>query len=260
MADRDTTGTGGPNRKASAPTDRLHDHSDRANRDRGPDRSADLDRMAAEARDTVEHGFNAQGRIRSLLEQQTHRAADQLGGVANALRKAAEQLSEENNGTAARYADQAADRVGRVADLLRESTVDDMVNGVERFARRQPEVFVGAAFTLGFLAARFLKSSGERRGGPASAGDARFQDARFQGGPSYQPGPRVTGRAGHTNAATAAAAAAHTTGAVSAPVDGPASKIPASPAFASSTPASQTPAAKLGSAPSGTGKPQDSRP
>ncbi|WP_247895887.1 hypothetical protein [Azospirillum brasilense] len=123
-----------------------------------------MNRMAGEAadagRDTLEA---AQGRIRSLLEMQTDRAADQLGSVANALHKAAEQLNEENNGTAAHYAGQAADRVERVADMLRNSTMDDMVGQVERFARRQPEVFVGAAFAVGFLFARFVKSSGERR-------------------------------------------------------------------------------------------------
>ena len=126
--------------------------------------SGDISRTADEAtqggRDSV---GSAQGRIRSLLEQQGHRAADQLGSVANALHKAAEQLNEENNGTAARYADQAADRVEQVADMLRNSSVDDMVGQVERFARRQPEVFVGAAFAVGFLFARFVKSSGERR-------------------------------------------------------------------------------------------------
>jgi HRD ubiquitin ligase complex, ER membrane component len=140
--------------------------NDRATSDRSAtDRmTGDVSRMTDEAtqagRDSV---GSAQGRIRSLLEQQGHRAADQLGSVANALHKAAEQLNEENNGTAARYADQAADRVEQVADMLRHSSVDDMVGQVERFARRQPEVFVGAAFAVGFLFARFIKSSGDRR-------------------------------------------------------------------------------------------------
>ena len=140
--------------------------NDRSTNDRSASErmSGDLSRMTDEAtqagRDSV---GSAQGRIRSLLEQQGHRAADQLGSVANALHKAAEQLNEENNGTAARYADQAADRVEQVADMLRNSSVDDMVGQVERFARRQPEVFVGAAFAVGFLFARFIKSSGDRR-------------------------------------------------------------------------------------------------
>ncbi|WP_353859546.1 hypothetical protein [Azospirillum formosense] len=165
MADRDTLGTGEPNRKTPDP---MADRG--ANTGMGNDRSQnrgsshDINRMAGEAADAGRNTLgDAQGRIRSLLEMQTDRAADQLGSVANALHKAAEQLNDENNGTAAHYAGQAADRVERVADMLRNSTVDDMVGQVERFARRQPEVFVGAAFAVGFLFARFVKSSGERR-------------------------------------------------------------------------------------------------
>lgn len=123
----------------------------------------------------------AKGRVRALFEQQTHRAADQLTGVAHALHSAADQLKDENNGTAARYAGQAAERVEEVADLIRNSTVDDVVDRVEGFARRQPELFLGAAFAAGFLFARFVKSSGERRqqsgsrGGSSSyAGSARY--------------------------------------------------------------------------------------
>ncbi|KAA0685860.1 hypothetical protein [Azospirillum brasilense] len=184
MADRDTLGTGEPNRKSPDPMANRG-----ANTGMGGDRSQnkgssdDLNRMAGEAtdagRDTIDA---AQGRIRSLLEMQTGRAADQLGSVANALHKAAEQLNEENNGTAAHYAGQAADRVERVADMLRNSTVDDMVGQVERFARRQPEVFVGAAFAVGFLFARFVKSSGERRFRGASSSHLTGGYSRYDRG------------------------------------------------------------------------------
>ena len=173
---KDQNSTGQPNASSQQAAGQHDDMGRMSNTDRNPDSnnsmgnnstdrtSGDVSRMAGDAtqagRDSI---HSAQGRIRSLLEQQSHRAADQLGSVANALHKAAEQLSDENNGTAAHYAGQAADRVEQVADMLRNSTVDDMVGQVERFARRQPEVFVGAAFAVGFLFARFVKSSGERR-------------------------------------------------------------------------------------------------
>lgn len=172
MEDRDTPGTGGPNRKASDPMGRntmnqsgmgQSNNANPGNMNAG-NRGSDIGRMTEEAGEAGRQSLgSAQTRIRSMLEQQTHRAADQLGGVAHALHKAAEQLSHENNGVAARYADQAAERVGQVADMLRNSTMDDMVGQVERFARRQPEVFIGAAFAVGFMVARFVKSSGERR-------------------------------------------------------------------------------------------------
>ncbi len=155
MAERDTTGTGG-----SGTPDNKTDLKQTLGRTAGEAVNQTVDQAMEAGRQTV---GSAQGRIRSLLEQQTDRAADQLGGVASALHKAAEQLDAENNGTAAQYAVQAAGRVEQVADLLRHSSLDDIVSEVEGFARRQPEVFIGAAFAVGFLAARFIKSSGERR-------------------------------------------------------------------------------------------------
>lgn len=165
MADRDTTGTGGP----SITPPNINPRGRTSPPNSGPTGTVEgLKQSLGNAADSAmdsgrEAAGSAQGRIRSLLEQQTDRAADQLGGVATALHKAADQLNSENSGTAAQYAEQAAGRVERVADLLRHSSLDDMVGEVEGFARRQPELFIGGAFALGFLAARFVKSSGERR-------------------------------------------------------------------------------------------------
>jgi hypothetical protein len=104
---------------------------------------------------------SARTRVRALFEQQADRAADQLGSVAQALHRAAQQLDTENQGSAARFADGAAQRVEDMAGLLRNGSVDDAMAQVQGFARRQPEVFVGGAFALGFLFSRFIKSSGE---------------------------------------------------------------------------------------------------
>ena len=147
MENRDASGIGEPHRSKT-----VEDVKTSANR---------IGETAAES--GREQLGAATGRVRALFEQQTHRAADQLTGVAHALHSAADQLKDENNGTAARYAGQAAERVEEVADLIRNSTVDDVVDRVETFARRQPEMFLGAAFAAGFLFARFIKSSGERR-------------------------------------------------------------------------------------------------
>ena len=179
MPNRDMTGTGGPNPTGSTTGSSTAGSSQTGNFAAGSSTTGNstsggrsgvedikktVNRAADDAMATGRETLgNAQGRIRSLLEQQTGRAADQLGGVANALHKAAEQLNEENGGVVADYAEQAASRVERVADMLRDANVDDIVGEVEGFARRQPEVFIGAAFAVGFLAARFIKSSGERR-------------------------------------------------------------------------------------------------
>jgi hypothetical protein len=203
MPNRDMTGTGGPNPTGSTTGSSTAGSSTAGSSTIGNSTSGgrsgveDIKKTVNRAADDAmapgrETLGNAQGRIRSLLEQQTGRAADQLGGVANALHKAAEQLNEENGGVVADYAEQAASRVERVADMLRDANVDDIVGEVEGFARRQPEVFIGAAFAVGFLAARFIKSSGERRMHRASTslrGNAHpSQSVRTARGSAYDTG------------------------------------------------------------------------
>lgn len=88
--------------------------------------------------------------------------AASLRTMADALHQAAHRLDEGGSGLAARYAERAADEVDRFADRLKDASVQDMLHEAERFARRRPEVFVGLAAAAGFLAVRFLKSSGPR--------------------------------------------------------------------------------------------------
>ncbi|WP_042697688.1 hypothetical protein [Azospirillum sp. B506] len=205
MPNSDMTGTGGPNQTGSATGSSATGRSTAGSSSTGNapagnfagDSVDEMKKTVNQAADDVmstgrETLGNAQGRIRSLLEQQTGRAADQLGGVANALHKAAEQMNEENGGVVADYAEQAASRVERVADMLRDASVDDIVGEVEGFARRQPEVFIGAAFAVGFLAARFIKSSSDRRMHRASTslrGNAHpSQTVRTARGSAYDTG------------------------------------------------------------------------
>jgi len=104
----------------------------------------------------------ARSRARSAFEHQQHRVADSIGSVAQALHQAANQLNEQNQDVAARYTDTAAERIERFADSLRDRNVDELVSQAEQYARRQPELFVGGAIALGFVLARFLRTSGNR--------------------------------------------------------------------------------------------------
>jgi hypothetical protein len=105
-------------------------------------------------------------KVASRLDTQKDRAAEGLGSVARALRQTSDQLREQNPGAAIpEYISSAANQVGRLSGYLRSTNTRDIVNGVEQFARQQPALFVGGAFMLGLLGARFLKSSGQ----PSSA-------------------------------------------------------------------------------------------
>jgi hypothetical protein len=123
------------------------------------DRTREMaDRTKEQAR-----GFAQQARERASTAAVSgkDRAAEQLTGVARAFRGTTSQL-RENNVPFADGVESLADRVDQWAGYLRDNDLDRLRMDVERFARQRPAVLIGAAFTLGLLGARFLKSS-ERR-------------------------------------------------------------------------------------------------
>ena len=97
-------------------------------------------------------------KIESGLHRGKARAADALGGVAQSLVQSSQQLRDQNQG-AGQYVEQAAQRLQGLSDYLRNTDVDDIIDRVEMTARRQPALFLGGAFALGVLGARFFKSS-----------------------------------------------------------------------------------------------------
>ena len=103
-----------------------------------------------------------QQRVTSRVDEQKNRAADGLGGIADVIRNATDELRGENE-VLASYVDMASDQMKRFADQIRERGVGDMMDDVGQFARRRPALFIGGAFLVGLGIARFLKSSADRR-------------------------------------------------------------------------------------------------
>lgn len=112
-----------------------------------------------EARERTSEVMSRAGdRARTQFESQKTRAAHSLSAVAEALRDSGQQLRDRNEAGVAPVMDRAADGVDRLSSFLNSRNVDDMMRDVQTFARRRPEVFLGAFFTLGVLAARFMKA------------------------------------------------------------------------------------------------------
>ena len=93
------------------------------------------------------------------LTTQKDRGTDALGRVAEAVRSSTQKLREERHDTIATYVDKAANQIENWSRRLREKDVDELMSDVQRLARRQPMVFIGSAFALGLVGARFLRSS-----------------------------------------------------------------------------------------------------
>jgi hypothetical protein len=95
----------------------------------------------------------------SKLDDRKGQAAEGITSFAGALRQAGDQLRQSDQNNVAQYTDQAAERIEQFASYLQGQDLGQMVDEVERFARRQPMIFMGGAFLLGILGARFLKAS-----------------------------------------------------------------------------------------------------
>jgi len=99
------------------------------------------------------------------IDTQKGRASEALGSVALAIRQTGTQLHDQDNAQIAQYADKAAEQIENLASYLRNTDISQMATQVERFARRQPALFLGGALALGLFGARFLKSSSQQTQG-----------------------------------------------------------------------------------------------
>jgi ElaB/YqjD/DUF883 family membrane-anchored ribosome-binding protein len=129
--------------------------------------------------DKVRQGASTQ------MNTQKDRATEGIGSVAQAVRQSSQQLRDQHHETIAQYIDQAAGQLERFSTRLRERRAEDLLQDAQRFARRNPALFVGSAFAAGLLAARFLKSSshdGGDRHGYFAGGDGAKRMGRDDAG------------------------------------------------------------------------------
>jgi hypothetical protein len=156
------------------------------------------------AREVVQQAKERAGeRIESRITDSKSRAAETLTGVASTLLSSSQQLREQNHEGASRAIERAAEGVERFANYLQETDVDDVVDQVHEFARRQPAAFIGGAFALGFIASRFIKArspEGARRQLTTSdygrGYDSSYGTARSYDGGVSQSGDSLAGERG----------------------------------------------------------------
>jgi hypothetical protein len=100
-------------------------------------------------------------------EQHKADGANFVGGFAGAVRRAAREFDADAP-QAAQYIRLAADQLDGVADAVRKRDFNRIMADVQSFARQRPVAFFGAAIFAGFAAMRLLKTSaqtGQRVGG-----------------------------------------------------------------------------------------------
>lgn len=164
------------------------------------DTAEDVKRQARDA------AARTRAEVHSMAVRQKQAAAGQVSGFAQALKSASVDLDGRGQQFAARYVEQAADGLERVSDALERRDPDDLLTGVEDFARRQPIAFMGGAVIAGFGLARLMKSSAARRRGvgpemrthapgaaPASPSPSGFETTSAGSASRYGVGPGTPG-------------------------------------------------------------------
>jgi hypothetical protein len=145
--------------------------------------------VAEQAKQTVGQATEqAQHQAKSMVNNQLGQVCSSVETLADAVRSMGQQLREKDQDQLASLSDQAANQIDHLCDYVRDHDVDEMMGDVQTLARRQPMLFVGGAFFLGLMAARFLKSSR-----PDQGMDYRRYSGRQ---PSYGSGYSQRGYAG----------------------------------------------------------------
>jgi alanyl-tRNA synthetase len=154
----------------------------------------ELKGQAAEAREALT------SKVETTASQQKQVVANEMNKFSEAVRRAAEQLRQEERSTAAGYTTDLANAINNWAETLRETNFQDAVNSLNRTAREHPVAFFGAAMLAGIAAGRLLRVTasephrryGEHGGG--SAAGARTQTSHYGGPQSMEHGADASRR------------------------------------------------------------------
>lgn len=155
--------------------------------------TGDVHDKAAEAVSQAKHKASdlaetAKSAAADRLDDQKRHATGALSDVADALHDTSDSLRDHDQDAFARYAEAAASQVETLTQTLRTKNVGELIDDVERFARRDAGLFIGGAFLLGILGGRFLKASA-----PSSSRSGSYTSREFASRP-YRP---TTGSEGY---------------------------------------------------------------
>jgi hypothetical protein len=133
-----------------------------------------------------EAASQAADKVKDQIGAQQGVGADYAKRFAGNIRDAAKAF-EQDIPIAARTIESAAGYVEDAAEKMRNGSLNDLMDGMTSFARRQPAAFLGLSVLAGFAAVRFLKASagagsGSQFGGSASQFGGSGSQAYREGG------------------------------------------------------------------------------
>lgn len=138
----------------------------------GSQPNAALQQVSDAAKETASKATET---AKQQADTQLQKVSEGLERVAQTLHQSGTELRQSEQAMLANYVDNAATQVERASDYLRASSVTQIIDDVQSYARREPVVAIGVAVGLGFLAARLLKASVGGGSGSSSAQAIRYQ-------------------------------------------------------------------------------------
>lgn len=102
-------------------------------------------------------------RVKTALSQQKDHLATSATDAAQIVKQSADGLRGKGGlgSLASPYIEQAAQKLTDFGTAAQQKDIDEVIRDTEDFARLRPAAFVGIATLVGFVAARFLRSSGQ---------------------------------------------------------------------------------------------------
>lgn len=107
-------------------------------------------------------------------QESVQQLASTVQSATSALRRAADNVEADNDwlGSVMR---KSADTIDSATRSFSDGDITRLVDDVNGFARRQPAIFLGVSFALGFAAARVVKAAMDQQSSSELAEDQPYQ-------------------------------------------------------------------------------------
>jgi hypothetical protein len=142
----------------------------------------------------------AREQARTQVEQGKTAIAQQLEAISEALDEGGRQFRENEQSGLAQYSSSSSEYIRRFAEKLEYTDLDQLIHEAENMARQRPMLFLGGAFAVGLLGARFFKSSsGGMRIGDSNGNGRSYSYANGspnRGQPAVGEGAGIRGATG----------------------------------------------------------------
>lgn len=111
---------------------------------------------------------SAKEKVSEKVSEKTEAATQTLGDFASAIRKAGDDLAQNDQSVAGKLVKQAADGLESFTRSIGDKRPEEMLNAVRDFGRNNPAAFIAGSVLLGVALGRLAKSTEQRASEPAT--------------------------------------------------------------------------------------------